>query len=147
MTVKKAEKESLRVYVAKFNIVVLETPGVDAKIKMNAFIQGLRSGSFFDSLVMNEPKDFSDLLERITPYIHLDEAWIARLVEIYKKEERNLRRRENKNRAEMQAEGAGIRNRPHATSSRGIYNNRPRENQPEIGLRRVLERMGMVSRF
>lgn len=55
MTVKHLEKESLREYVAKFNMVALETLGADAKIKIHAFIQGLRSGSFFDSLVMNEP--------------------------------------------------------------------------------------------
>lgn len=52
--------------MAKFNMVALETLGVNAKIKVQAFIQGLRGGSFFNSLVMNKPKDFGDLLERIT---------------------------------------------------------------------------------
>lgn len=33
-------------YVAKFNVVALETPGVDAKIKIHTFIQGLRNGPF-----------------------------------------------------------------------------------------------------
>lgn len=78
MTVKQVEKESLREYVAKFNMVALETLGVDVKIKMHAFIQGLWSGSYFDLLVMNEPKDFDNLLERITPYIYLEEAQMAR---------------------------------------------------------------------
>lgn len=77
MTVKQAEKELLREYVVKFNMVALETPGVDAEIKVHVFIQRLGNGSFFDSLVMNEPRDFSDLLER-TPYIHLEEARMTR---------------------------------------------------------------------
>lgn len=44
MTVKQLEKESMRKYVAKFNMVALETPGVDAKIKVHAFIHGLQFG-------------------------------------------------------------------------------------------------------
>lgn len=59
--------ESLREYVAKFNIVALETLGVDVNIKIYVFIQGLRNGPFFDSLKMNEPMDFRDLFRRITP--------------------------------------------------------------------------------
>lgn len=95
MTVKQVEKESLREYVAKFNMVALETLGVDAKSKVHAFIQGLRSGSFFDSLVMKEPKDFGDLLERITAYIHLKEVRTTRRKEADKKEKRNPKRCEN----------------------------------------------------
>lgn len=83
-------------------MAALETPGVDAKIKVHAFIQGLRSGSFFDFLVMNEPKDFRDLLERITPYIHLEEARTTGREEADRMDRRNPKRRENENRAEMQ---------------------------------------------
>lgn len=68
-------------------MVALETPGVDAKIKVHASIQELWSGSFFDSLVMNEPRDFGDLLERITPYIHLEEARMTRHEDTERKEE------------------------------------------------------------
>lgn len=86
--------------MAKFNMVALETPGVDAKIKVHAFIQGLRSGSFFDLLVMNEPKDFKNLLERITPYIHLEEVRTARKEETDRKDKRNPKRRTKEVRAE-----------------------------------------------
>lgn len=75
--VKQLEKESLREYVAKFNMVALDTPRVDAKIKIHAFIQSLRSGSFFNSFMMNNPEDFEDLLKRITPYIHLEEIHVV----------------------------------------------------------------------
>lgn len=78
MIVKQLEKKSLQEYIAKFNMVALEKLEVDAKIKIHAFIQGLRSRSFFNSLVMNEPEDFEDFLRRITNYIHLEEAWMAR---------------------------------------------------------------------
>lgn len=57
MMVKQLVKESLREYMDKFNMVALETLGVDAKIKIHAFIHVLRNRSFFDSLVMNEPED------------------------------------------------------------------------------------------
>lgn len=50
---------------------------MDAKTKIHAFIHGLRSRPFFDSLIVNGPVDFGDLLKRITPYIHLEEAEVA----------------------------------------------------------------------
>lgn len=46
MTVKQHSRESLQKYVFKFNMVALETPGVDAKIKIQAFIQGPCNGAF-----------------------------------------------------------------------------------------------------
>lgn len=123
MTVKQLEKEFLREYMAKFNIVALEMPGVDAKIKVHAFIQGLQSGSFFDSLVMNEPRDFSDLLERITPYIHLEEVQMARREEMDRKEKRNPRRREDENKREEPGEARDMRFRQPTPPSRGRYEN------------------------
>lgn len=66
MIVKQLEKESLWEYVAKFNMMALDTPRVDPKIKIHAFIQGLQTESFFDSLVRNEQEDFEDLLKKIT---------------------------------------------------------------------------------
>lgn len=99
MTVKQENEESLREYVAKFNMVALETPGVDAKIKIHAFTQGLRSGTFSDYLVTNEPRDFGELLGRITPYIHLEEARVARKeegIELAKKGKEGMRRRMSK---------------------------------------------------
>lgn len=91
----------MREYVAKLNMVALETPGVDAKIKVHAFIQGLRSGSFFDSLVMNEPKDFG-ILESITPYMHLEEARTTRREDADRKDKRNPTRRQYDSRAKIQ---------------------------------------------
>lgn len=123
MTVKQVEKESLREYIAKFNMVALEIPEVDTKIKVHAFIQGLRRGSFFDSLVMNEPEDFGDLLERITQYIHLEESQTTRREEADRKDRRNLKQTENQIRAEVQIGEGDIKIMPHATSSRGRYDN------------------------
>lgn len=94
-------EESLRGYVAKFNMVALEMPSVDAKIKIHAFIQGLWSGPFIDSLVMSvKPKDFKDLLRRITPYIHLEEARVAKREETKRREKKSSRRREEENKIE-----------------------------------------------
>lgn len=79
---------------------------------------------------MNEPKDFGDLLERITPYIHLEEARTTRWEKADRKDKRNPKWRENEIRAEVQTREDDIRIRPHATSSRGRYDNRPKEYHP-----------------
>lgn len=70
MTVKEEIEDPLWEYVAKFNMVALETPGVDAKIKIHAFIERLRSAPFFNSMVMNKPLDFGDILGMIDHTIH-----------------------------------------------------------------------------
>lgn len=44
---------------------------------------------FCNSLVMIKPEDFKDLLKRITPYIHLEEAQVARRVETEGREKKN----------------------------------------------------------
>lgn len=44
MTVKHEGEETLWEYVSKFNLTALETPGVDTKIKIHAFMRGLCSG-------------------------------------------------------------------------------------------------------
>lgn len=120
MTIKQEGEETLREYVSKFNLTALETPGVDAKIKIHAFMQGLRSGPFFDSLVMNEPADFGDFLGRITSYIYLEEARMAPRVEVGKPNKR----------VENWVEKEVIRNpviRNSALQGRSRYDNRPRE--------------------
>lgn len=40
MAVKQAPGESLREYVEKFNMVALEIPGVDEKVKVHALYKG-----------------------------------------------------------------------------------------------------------
>lgn len=124
MMVKQLSGESLREYVAKFNMVALETPAADTKIKIHAFTQGLQSGAFFDSLVMNEPHDFDDFLKWITPFIHLEKARGARREEI----ERNRKRAEKHIDRE---EGKEIERRMRAPVHRepSRYDNRPREYQ------------------
>lgn len=116
MTVKQGPGESLREYVAKFNMVDLEILGVDEKVKVHAFIQGLRSGAFFDSLVMSEPVGFGDLRIFI-----LEEAKSARKEEGEKMGRKNDRRGEGENikdnRTGGQMQGLGFR---------GRYDNRPR---------------------
>lgn len=96
------EKKSRWEYVAKFNVVALETPSVDAKMKIHTFIQGLWSGPFFDSLMKSEPKDFEDLLTRITPYINPEESRVARREKTERREKKSSRRREEQNEREEQ---------------------------------------------
>lgn len=51
---------------------------------------------------MNEPEDFSDLLERITPYIHMEDVRTARREEAERKDKRNTKQWKNRTRAEME---------------------------------------------
>lgn len=68
------QNESLREYLTHFNAVVLETPGVESNLKVHAFVQGLRGGLFFESLVKNLPSKFEELLARVDKFIQLQEA-------------------------------------------------------------------------
>lgn len=96
---------------------------------------------------MSEPKNFGDLLERITPYIHLEEARTVRREEADRKDKRNPRPQENENRIETQIGEGDKQIRPHATSSWGRYNNRPREYHPWDRTPLGLGEMDMVPRL
>lgn len=114
--------ESLKEYVAKFNMVALEILGVDTNIKKHAFIQGLCSGPFFDSLIMKEPKDLGDMLQRIKPYIHLEEARTARDEEVEKGRGKIDKQHERENKREHVPSSKG-----YTQPGKAKYDNRPRE--------------------
>lgn len=76
---------------------------------------------------MNESEDFEDLLKKITPYIHLEEARVARREEVEKKEKKNPWRREDGNKREEQRD---VRVKIPSLPSRERYDNQLRAYLP-----------------
>ncbi|KAK4395935.1 hypothetical protein Sango_1747800 [Sesamum angolense] len=57
------DNETLRAYVQRFNITVLEVPTAHQEVLISAFTQGLREGPFFESLAKKPTVDFLDVLK------------------------------------------------------------------------------------
>ncbi|KAL0445595.1 UNVERIFIED_CONTAM: hypothetical protein Slati_1687400 [Sesamum latifolium] len=72
--IKQDERETLRAYVQRFNIPVLEVPAPHQEVLINAFTQGLRGGPLFDSLAKRLAVDFLDVLARTEKYMNLEDA-------------------------------------------------------------------------
>lgn len=68
---------------------------------------------------------------------------MARQEEAERKEKRNPKHRDNEIRGEGQIGDRDVRIKPHVTSSRERYDNRPRVNHPKIGLRKDHGRIAM----
>jgi Retrotransposon gag protein len=66
--------ETLRQYLTRYNKVRLEVPSANEDIWMNALVNGIRKGPFFDSLIVKAPRNFGELLQEAESYIHLEEA-------------------------------------------------------------------------
>lgn len=79
MTIKKEPNKTLREYLKRFNDVALKMPKLEPETKTMIFVNGLRSGIFFDSSVKEEPKSFDDLPARARSYIHAKDARIPKM--------------------------------------------------------------------
>ena len=61
--------ESLKDYIKQFNQVILEIEDPSDKIVIMAMMEGLRSGSLFDSLSKNVPETLLTLQSKADTYI------------------------------------------------------------------------------
>ncbi|XP_042415221.1 uncharacterized protein LOC122004394 [Zingiber officinale] len=75
---KQGSAEPLRIYIKRFNQVAQDVPSATSEILMSAFSYGLVEGEFFRDLIHNLVKNFAEMLERATSYIHVEEAQAAR---------------------------------------------------------------------
>ena len=68
----------LRSYITHFNKEVLLIDKADDKILMAVFTNGLRKGKFLFSLYKNDPKTMLDMLYKVTKYMNVKDALLAR---------------------------------------------------------------------
>ena len=97
MSIKQREDKTLRFYITCFNKEALSIDEVDDKILVVAFSNGLQKGKFLFSLYKNDPKTMLDVLYRVTKYMNIKDALLAR-EEKPKKRERQENERHNKGR-------------------------------------------------
>ena len=86
MNIKQLEDETLRSYITHFNKKALSIDEVDNKILVAAFTNELQKGKFLFSLYKNDPKTMLDVLYRMTKYMNVKNALLAREEKPKKKE-------------------------------------------------------------
>ena len=72
------EKESLKDFMAHFNVATLEITDLNEFVAMSALKKGLKQSRFTYSLDKTFPKTYSKLLARASKYIRADEGAASR---------------------------------------------------------------------
>ncbi|XP_052209289.1 uncharacterized protein LOC127812798 [Diospyros lotus] len=88
VNIKQNQCESLRDFVARFNEEALSIDKFDQRIAMVAFKNGLRVGSFAQSLAKTSPGTFTEVLARANKYINADEMMKVKRAEQLDRKER-----------------------------------------------------------
>ena len=78
MSIKQLEDETLRSYITCFNKEAFLIDEADDKILVAAFTNGLWKGKFLFSLYKNDSKTMSEILCRVTKYMNVEDALLAR---------------------------------------------------------------------
>ena len=78
MSIKQWEDETLRSYITRFNKEALSIDEADNKILMATLMNGLQKGKFLFSLYKNDLKTMSNVLYRMTKYMNVEDALLAR---------------------------------------------------------------------
>ena len=86
MKIKQQEDETLRSYITLFNKEALSIDEADNKILMATLTNELQKGKFLFSLYKNNSKTMSNVLYRVTKYMNVEDALLARKVKPKKKE-------------------------------------------------------------
>lgn len=71
---KQQEHEHLCAYTHRFNAKVIEVSSTILDLFIRTFIQGLKLGDLFNSLVKISPTIFDGLLAKAEKYINMEEA-------------------------------------------------------------------------
>ncbi|XP_014679194.1 PREDICTED: uncharacterized protein LOC106819047 [Priapulus caudatus] len=75
MNIRQREGESIRAYINRFNVAVLEVWNLDQSVAMAALKGGLQKNDLLFSLEKKYPRDFADLLARAEGYVRAEEAF------------------------------------------------------------------------
>ncbi|XP_057790950.1 uncharacterized protein LOC131008066 [Salvia miltiorrhiza] len=77
MDIMQEAHETLREYIARFNVIALDVLDVESQIKGYAFVKGLKPGPLFDRLLITPPRDFDDIMAVLPGYLQLEDAKAA----------------------------------------------------------------------
>ncbi|GAB2274494.1 hypothetical protein Dimus_039089 [Dionaea muscipula] len=66
-------RESLREFMARFNKVYIQIPGLSGEVAVVALQTGLRPGVLTDDLILHPPRSFGELLQRARSYMTLED--------------------------------------------------------------------------
>ena len=77
LTIRQGERETLRLYVKRFNRETLEVDKADDKVQLMTFKAGLKSREFVASLVKNPPKTMANMLLKAQKYMNAKDALAA----------------------------------------------------------------------
>ena len=78
MNIKQREDKTLRSYITHFKKEALSIDEANDKILVIAFTNGLRKGKFLFFLYKNDSKTMLDMLYRVTKYMNVKDALLAR---------------------------------------------------------------------
>ncbi|XP_050289587.1 uncharacterized protein LOC126727707 [Quercus robur] len=77
LTIKQGGKETLRSYVTRFTLGMLDVDEADDKVQLTTFKAGLKSRDFVASLAKNPPKTMAEALLKAQKYMNAEEALAA----------------------------------------------------------------------
>ena len=72
-TIRQGQNESLKDYIARFNVEALLIKGGNDDLSLSAMMSGLKPSKLLWSVDKNDPKDFQDLLSRAKKYANAEE--------------------------------------------------------------------------
>ena len=75
INIKQREGESIRAYINRFNVAVLEVRNLHQSVAMVALKGGLQKNDLLFSLEKKYPRDFANLLARAEGYARAEEAF------------------------------------------------------------------------
>ncbi|KAL0290499.1 UNVERIFIED_CONTAM: hypothetical protein Sangu_2571700 [Sesamum angustifolium] len=75
--VKQEENETLKACVSRFNTAIFEVPTAHKEVLVNAFTQGLRGASFFESLAKKPTTNFRNIHASSGRKVHEPEGRLA----------------------------------------------------------------------
>ncbi|RDX64827.1 Tf2-9, partial [Mucuna pruriens] len=90
--IKQSREESLKSYLARFNMATVQVNDPDQKFFIKAFQKGLRASPFSDSLALKQPNSMAEIRTRAEKHIEVEEDQAERMMEEQARNQRNAGR-------------------------------------------------------
>ena len=95
LTIKQGEKETLRSYVTRFTLGILEVDEANDKVQLTTFKARLKSREFVVSLAKNPPKTMAEMLLKAQKYMNAKDA-LATIEGVKKPKEKNKEKEDDR---------------------------------------------------